>query len=122
MNRRIITTAAALLALICSGFSSGLLAQTITGRISGTITDASGAAVPGVTVRIINEATQQSRVATADSNGFYVATNLPIGNYTLTIEHRGFKKAAKTGYNLVADGRLTVDFALEAGELTETVE
>jgi Carboxypeptidase regulatory-like domain len=122
MNRRIITTAAALLALICSGFSSSLLAQTITGRISGAVTDASGAAVPGVTVKITNEATQQPRSATTDSNGFYVVTNLPVGNYTLTIEHQGFKKATKTGYSLVADGRLTVDFALEAGAVTESVE
>ena len=122
MNRRIITTAAALLALICSGFSSSLLAQTITGRISGAVTDSSGAAVPGVTVKITNEATQQPRSATTDPNGFYVATNLPVGNYTVTVEHQGFKKATKTGYNLVADGRLTVDFALEAGAVTETVE
>jgi hypothetical protein len=122
MNRRIITTAAALLALICTGFSSGLLAQSITGRISGAVTDASGAAVPGVTVKITNEATQQSRSAATDPNGFYVATNLPVGNYTVTVERQGFKKATKTGYNLVADGRLTVDFALEAGAVTETVE
>ena len=122
MNRRIITTAAALLALICSGFSSVLLAQSITGRISGAVTDASGAAVPGVTVKIVNEATQQSRSAATDPNGFYVATNLPVGNYTVTVEHQGFKKATKTGYNLVADGRLTVDFALEAGAVTESVE
>jgi hypothetical protein len=122
MNRRIITTAAALLALICSGFSSGLLAQTTTGRISGAVTDAGGALVPGVTVKITNEATQQPRSATTDSNGFYVVTNLPVGNYTVTVEHQGFKKATKTGYNLVADGRLTVDFALEAGAVTETVE
>jgi hypothetical protein len=122
MNRKIITTAAALLALICIGSSSSLLAQTITGRISGAVTDASGAAVPGVTVKIVNEATQQSRSAGTDPNGFYVATNLPVGNYTVTVEHQGFKKATKTGYNLVADGRLTVDFALEAGAVTETVE
>jgi hypothetical protein len=89
MNRRIITTAAALLALICTGFSSGLLAQSITGRISGAVTDASGAAVPGVTVKITNEATQQSRSAATDPNGFYVATNLPVGNYTVTVEHQG---------------------------------
>jgi hypothetical protein len=122
MNRRITPFAALLLVIIYGAFSSGAPAQTITGRISGTVTDASGAAVPGVTVKIINEATQQPRSATTDPNGFYVATNLPVGNYSVTIEHRGFKKTTKTGYNLVADGRLTVDFALEAGEVTETVE
>src|SRR5262245_13362100 len=122
MIRRITPFTALLLVIIYGAFSSGAPAQTITGRISGTITDASGAAVPGVTVKITNEATQQSRSATTESNGFYVATNLPVGAYSLTIEHRGFKKATKTGYNLVADGRLTVDFALEAGAVTESVE
>ncbi|HEX5082258.1 MAG TPA: carboxypeptidase regulatory-like domain-containing protein [Blastocatellia bacterium] len=122
MIRRITLFAALLLAIVYSGFSSGALAQTITGRISGTVTDVSGAAVPGATVKITNEATQLTRSVTADSDGFYVATNLPVGNYSVTIEHQGFKKAAKTGYNLVADGRLTVDFALEAGSVTESVE
>jgi hypothetical protein len=122
MNSRITPFATLLLAVVCIGFSGGALAQTITGRISGAVTDSSGAAVPGVTVKITNEATQQARNAMTDPNGFYVATNLPVGNYSMTIEHQGFKKATKTGYNLVADGRLTVDFALEAGAVTETVE
>src|SRR5262249_47306938 len=122
MKRRITPFAALLLVMIYCGFSGGALAQTITGRISGTVTDANGAAVPGVTVKLINEATQQVRNATADPNGFYVATNLPVGNYSVTVEHQGFKKATKTGYTLVADGRLTVDFALETGAVSETVE
>jgi hypothetical protein len=122
MTRRITPFTALLLAIIYGGFINGALAQTITGRISGTVTDSNGAAVPGVTVKIVNEATQQTRNVTADPNGFYVATNLPVGNYSVTIEHRGFKRATKTGYNLVADGRLTVDFALEAGAVTEAIE
>lgn len=119
MNRKAIPIATLMLALCC--FSSAW-AQTITGRISGTVTDAAGAAVPGATIIITNEATQQSRNAMADSNGFYVATNLPVGNYSISVEHQGFKKSKKTGYNLVADGRLSVDFALEAGAVTESVE
>lgn len=108
--------------LLCLSLGGSLLAQTITGRISGTISDPAGAAVPGATVIITNEATQQSRNVMADSNGFYVATNLPVGNYTVAVEYQGFKKSKKTGYNLVADGRLSVDFALEAGAVTESVE
>jgi hypothetical protein len=97
-------------------------AQTITGRISGTVTDSAGATIPGATVKITHVATQQVRTATTDPNGFYVATSLPIGSYNVSIEHAGFKKLNKTGHNLVADGRLTVDFVLEAGAVTETVE
>jgi hypothetical protein len=97
-------------------------AQTNTGRISGTVTDSSGAAIPGATVKITNKATSQTRTATTDPNGLYLATNLPIGNYDVSIEQQGFKKVTRTDYNLVADGRLTVDFSLEAGAVTETVE
>ncbi|MEO6727166.1 MAG: carboxypeptidase-like regulatory domain-containing protein, partial [Blastocatellia bacterium] len=118
--RSIVTSSFAL--LLCLGLGNSVLAQTITGRISGTVTDSAGASVPGVTIIIVNEATQQTRNAMTDSNGFYVATNLPVGNYTVSVEHQGFKKSKKTGYNLVADGRLSVDFALEAGAVTETVE
>src|SRR5262245_31841892 len=122
MNRRIITTAAALLAISRSGFSSGLLAQTITGRISGTVTDASGAAVPGAAVKVTNVGTNISREAMTDPNGFYVVTNLPVGDYAVLVEKQGFKKSNKTGYTLVADGRLTVDFGLETGAVSETIE
>lgn len=113
--------ALSLLALVCLGVAT-MSAQTITGRISGTVTDANGATIPGVSVKITNDATQQSRMAMTDPNGFYVVTNLQVGNYSVTVEHQGFKKATKTGYNLIADGRLTIDFTLETGEVTETVE
>lgn len=112
---------------LCSALLGLLLttnaaAQTIFGRISGTVTDSSGAAVPGATVRLVNEATQLTREAVTDPNGFYVATNLPVGIYRVTVEAQGFKKLSKTGSDLVADGRLTVDFTLDPGAVTESVE
>jgi hypothetical protein len=97
-------------------------AQSIVGRISGTVVDTSGAVIPGATVNITNEATKLTRALKTDANGFYVATALPVGNYTVQVEHAGFKKQAKSGANLVADGRLTVDFALPVGEMSSTVE
>ena len=113
---------ATLLILTLGLFGLSVFAQTITGRISGTITDPSGAVVPGVRVTAVNTETKLARTATSDSNGFFVVTNLPVGDYSVTIEQSGFKKSTKTGYTLVADGRLTVDFTLEAGAVTETVE
>jgi len=119
MNNRISVFATCILAwCLCSN----TLAQTITGRISGTITDTAGAVVPGAAVKVTNEATQLTRTTNADPNGFYVVTNLPVGVYTVTVEQQGFKKATKTGYTLVADGRLTVDFTLETGAITELIE
>src|SRR5215467_11275724 len=71
-------------------------AQTIVGRISGTVTDQQGAVIPGAAVTITNEATDVKRTLTTDENGFYVATNLPIGNYGVMVEHQGFKMGQKT--------------------------
>jgi len=123
MSRKAITLAAPLLAMLLAiGLSSSALAQAITGRISGTITDSTNAAIPSATVKITNMGTGSVRTAITDQNGFFVATNLPVGDYSMTVEHQGFKKATKTGYNLIADGRLTVDFTLETGSVSESVQ
>src|SRR5262249_16040344 len=97
------------------------LAQSIQGRISGTVTDTTGAIIVGADVKITNEAPDLVRTVKTDKRGFYVATSRPVGTDSITIEHTGFKRAVKTGYTLVADGRLTVDFDLEAGVLSESV-
>ncbi|MGH9766321.1 MAG: carboxypeptidase regulatory-like domain-containing protein, partial [Blastocatellia bacterium] len=99
-----------------------LQAQTNNGRISGTVVDISGALTPGVTVTVRNEMTRLTRVGATNGSGFYVVTNLPVGDYSVTAERQGFKKAVKTGYRLVADGRLTVSFRLEPGLVSESVE
>ena len=55
------------------------------------------------------------------ATGGGLVTNLPPGNYTVSVEHQGFKKLLKVGYVLTADGRLTVDLALEPGAVSESV-
>jgi Carboxypeptidase regulatory-like domain len=96
-------------------------AQDIFGRIVGTVTDSSGATVPDVRVTIVNEATQASRDAKTDRNGYFVADELPVGTYSLVAEKTGFKRSTKKGNLLNAGGRLTVDLSLEVGAVTETV-
>jgi hypothetical protein len=105
--------------LLCAGV---LQAQSIVGRISGTVTDPTGAVIPNASVSITAESTKMVRAVKTDDNGFYVATALPVGAYTVSVEFQGFKKSAKTGANLVADGRLTVDFALEVGDTASSVQ
>ncbi|MEW6129928.1 MAG: carboxypeptidase regulatory-like domain-containing protein [Acidobacteriota bacterium] len=95
--------------------------QTNTGRISGTVTDTSGATLQGSLVKVTNDATGLSRTTKTDDNGFYVITNLLPGNYTVSVEHQGFKKAIQSNHTLVADGRLTVDVPLEPGAISESV-
>lgn len=109
----------ALLMILCA---SVIHAQTSTGRISGSVTDAAGGIIPNVTVTATDEATNLARTVTTNDSGNYVFTNLPVGSYSVAVEQQGFKQSLKTGYELVADGRLTVDFTLETGAITETVE
>ena len=104
-----------------SGAVEFAVAQDIFGRIVGTVVDSSGGTVPGVKVTIENEATQVLREVTADKNGYFVAEELPAGSYRLIAERAGFKRITKSGNELTAGGRLTVDLRLELGSVTETV-
>jgi hypothetical protein len=97
------------------------VAQDIFGRISGTVTDSSGAYVAGAKVTIVNEATQVTRETAADKNGYFVADQLPVGTYSVVAEKVGFKKVTKKGNEVTAGGRLTVDLKLDVGAVTETV-
>jgi hypothetical protein len=96
-------------------------AQVGAGRISGTVSDNSGAVIPGAAVIVINQATQLTWKAETAANGFYVVANLPVGAYSVEIAAAGFRKAEKTGYDLTDNGRITADFALEIGAVTESV-
>lgn len=100
----------------------GARAQTVVGRISGTVQDANGANIPNASVKVINNANNFERTVSTDENGFYTVTNLPVGTYTIEAEQKGYKKALVSGQNVTADARLTVDLKLEAGEISETVE
>ncbi|MGH9970823.1 MAG: carboxypeptidase regulatory-like domain-containing protein [Pyrinomonadaceae bacterium] len=108
--------------LLLAYSTAGVRAQTTVGRISGTVTDASGAVIANATVTATNTATNLARTGNTDSSGFYTVTNLPAGTYTVTAEQTNFKKAVQEGISLTADGRLTVDVTLEAGQVTETVQ
>src|SRR6266446_3529749 len=111
---------AVLVLMICGGLS--VQGQTNFGRISGTVKDSNGAAIPSATVTITNMATNSARTATTDSDGFYTTTNLPVGSYTVAAVGNGFKKAEEAGVALTADARLTIDLTLEPGQVTETVQ
>ncbi|HWC75941.1 MAG TPA: TonB-dependent receptor [Blastocatellia bacterium] len=108
-------------ALLTASMPLTAYAQSITGRISGTVTDPSGAVIPGVNVTVTNEATKLSRTVTTDDGGFFLLTNLAVGSYTVSAEHTGFKKKIMTGSILSADSKLTVDITLEAGAVTESI-
>jgi len=107
-------------ALLCAAALSS--AQVNTGQISGTIKDSSGGVLPGVTVTVTNVNTGIARTAISDQTGAYVVASLPVGTYSVSAELQGFRKAERKGFDLSADARLTADFSLAVGSMTETVE
>jgi hypothetical protein len=97
-------------------------AQETTGSISGTITDNSGAAIKGATVVLTNtDRGQDVRTLTTNSAGFYTATSLPLGTYTVKVSDGGFKNEVVTGLVLHVNDALTVNRSLVAGSANETV-
>jgi hypothetical protein len=117
---RIISRAAAL--LLSVGLASAAYAQTATvGNISGIVRDSSGAVVPKAQVTVQQQETGLTRVVVSEDSGFFSAPTLPVGHYTVTAEGKGFKKTVETGLVLNVGEELSVNFALEVGEVSETV-
>ncbi len=97
-------------------------AQTVTGTISGTVVDASGGALAGAAVSIINERTKSARNVTTSESGDFVFTAVQPGNYTIKVEYRGFSSFERQGNVLTVNEHLSVgELSLKVGELSETV-
>lgn len=96
-------------------------AQTGTSRITGTVTDANGAVIPGATVTVKNEATGIAYTQTTTDAGLYAFPALPVGTYTITVEKQGFRTFQKTGNVLEVNTPLTVNVALEVGAVSEVL-
>lgn len=110
-----------LLSTLLFALSYNLPAQDANGRIVGTITDPSGAVIPGVHVVVTNAETHVSRETTTNSSGFYQVLALPIGNYTVSADHKGFNPVTTNSNKLEINQSLKVDVKLEVGSKTETV-
>ncbi len=103
------------------GSASLLQAQDATGRVVGTVTDRSSAVIPGAHVVVTNAATHVSRETVTDSSGFYQVLALPIGNYTVSVDHKGFNPVTTNSSKLEINQSLKIDIKLEVGTKTETV-
>ncbi|MGJ5819520.1 carboxypeptidase regulatory-like domain-containing protein [Paludibaculum fermentans] len=110
-------------------FSLGLLAlpigiqgQTITGAITGSVTDPSGSIIPNAKVTATNKGTNISSETQTNESGFYNLPFLPIGDYTLSISVSGFKKSTLGPFKLEVNQIARVDVKMEVGDTTQTVE
>src|SRR5467141_4168642 len=97
-------------------------AQTFRGTILGSVTDSSGAAVPGATVTIKNVDTGLVRTVTTSDDGSYAAPELPIGTYTVSVEKAGFKLGVVTGIKVEVSSERRADVALQIGQSAQSVE
>jgi hypothetical protein len=97
-------------------------AQAVTGSISGTVRDQSGAVVPGAQVTLTSLDTGLSISRTTSSDGSYVFTPIAIGNYEVVAKDKGFKTVVHTNIRVEIQQHVVVDFALVPGMVTQTVE
>jgi hypothetical protein len=98
-----------------------LLAQRITGDISGTVLDSTGAAVKDAKVTAINVATGETRSAVTSDAGFYRILELPPGNYKVDVTVPGFKRESRTAEVAISSVTQS-DFRLLPGQVSEMVE
>ena len=105
----------------CLTLLPSAVAQSTFGTILGTVTDKSGAVVPGAIINVTNTSRNVSREATSDSQGNYEALNLNAGPYTVAATAAGFKTFRQAGLTLDARQTLRVDVVLEVGQLSEQV-
>lgn len=110
-------------ALLCTCLATPAFAQAqaANAAFEGTITDSSGAVLPGVTVTITNVDTGDQRVVVSNERGLYRAPLLPLGAYRLAAELAGFKKFEQTGLSLSAGQAAVINITLGVGEVTEVV-
>ena len=102
--------------------ATSLFAQTFRGTVLGTVTDASGAVVPGAKVAVRNVNTGQERTTQTSADGSYSVSELPIGTYTVTITQSGFQTSVTSGVSVDVASERRVDAELKTGQVSQTVE
>ena len=115
--RNTIGVALFLISVAVAGF-----AQVDTGRLVGTVKDASGALLPGVTVTATNTDTGIATATKTDQTGDYVITPLHIGRYSVSVEATGFHREIRKDIVLDVQQTIRLDFSLKVGSVSETME
>ncbi len=108
---------AVLIALCAPAFG-----QATEGTILGSLTDATGAVIVGAAVTVTSVETAVVRSTQSNQAGEYLVTNLALGSYTVSAEAQGFKKALQPPVTITVKARIRVDFQLQIGEASQTVE
>src|ERR1700730_5041759 len=106
------------------GFFAAVAAHSqVTGAtLGGTVTDPSGAAVPGAQISVKNNATGVTREVTSDSSGLYTVPNVIPGDYEVRVSAKGFSTARQANVSLAVGQQQQLNFSLKVGETSQTVE
>ncbi|HEX5874106.1 MAG TPA: TonB-dependent receptor [Pyrinomonadaceae bacterium] len=102
-------------------FASATSAQTVTGTLRGTVSDSTGAVLPGADIVIRNIETGQERNLKTGSEGVYVAPFLPLGRYTVSASNAGFNKIAQENVEVTLNQTTVINFTLNPSSVTEAV-
>jgi hypothetical protein len=97
------------------------IAQTSMGGVSGTVTDSTGAVVPGASVSLTNEATGVQSTRQTSNQGYFTFVNVRPGRYVLTVELTGFNKAEVAPFSVGVNETVARNVSLKVGDVTETV-
>jgi hypothetical protein len=109
-----------LAALLCYALAAP--AQVGRGTILGTVTDSTGAVVAGAKVTVVNVDTNVAINTETNRDGFYTTPPVNVGNYQVTVEQAGFKKAVRSGIVLEVDQKAEINIRLDIGATTESVQ
>ncbi len=120
-GNRVVRAALLLFLLASLFFAVPGSAQKITGDITGTVTDSTGAVIKDAKITATNRDTGETRSATSSDAGFYRIVELPPGKYKVTVMLEGFKSATREAEVAIAAVTLS-DFKLEPGQVNETVQ
>jgi hypothetical protein len=110
-----------LLAIVLAGASLPAAAQVVGGTISGSVTDASGAAIPNGQVTVHNDETGNERRLTTATDGRYSAPSIPVGSYTITVVADGFAEQKRHGVGLSMGQSESVNISLAVSGVAQTV-
>jgi hypothetical protein len=96
--------------------------QSINGTIRGSVTDTSGAAIPGAEITVTNAELGYIKKITTENNGYYVLVNLPLGTYVVAVSKEGFSTAKFEQIILTAGKEAVLDSSLKVGNTSEQID
>ena len=110
-----------LIIIPCASHISRLTAQGTTATILDTVTDSTGASIPGANIQVKNVGTGQTTASQSDSQGRFRVPDLPVGDYEVQATKEGFATLVHKGITLTVGNQNVVDFSLAVGQQAQTV-